>query len=216
MFRHIHHALAQVHELRERILEKQRFKGYSGRARAICGTLALITAMIMSWPGFFGQPKAHVIGWGLTCFVAVLINFGALVYWFLFDPDTKRDVRKLKPVFDVMPSIFVGGVLTFIMLSNGHHQYLFGVWMSLYGLANLASRHVLPRAIVWIGFYYICAGTICLLAPPTNFTNPWPMGIVFFAGEWLGGMILHYDGEVPRNLSTFFYPTKLTNDEEEL
>ncbi len=45
---HIHHALAQVRELQQKILEGQRFKGYSGRARAICGVAALAAAAFMS------------------------------------------------------------------------------------------------------------------------------------------------------------------------
>ena len=65
--------------------------------------------------------------------------------------------------------------------------------MSLFGLANLASRHVLPSANFFVGVFYILCGTVCLLLPEITFTDPWPMGIVFFIGEWAGGWILHYD-----------------------
>ncbi|HQU72211.1 MAG TPA: hypothetical protein PKV71_00835 [Calditrichia bacterium] len=190
---HVHQALAQVRELQNKILEGQRFKGYSGRARAICGTAALLAAVVFSTDQYPDTATSHALGWGLVALFGVLLNFGALIHWFLFDPKVKRDIRRLKPTLDALPSILVGGVLTYIMLNDGHHQYLFGIWMSLFGLANLASWHVLPRRIWMVGLYYIVCGAICLLVPNVSFTNPWPMGLVFFVGEWAGGMVLHFD-----------------------
>lgn len=190
---HIHHALEQVRELQQKILENQRFKGYSGRARAICGTLSLLAAVVMSSAYFPEKTSAHALGWGIVALIGVLLNFGALIHWFLFDPYVKRDIRRLKPTLDALPAVLLGAVLTVTMLMNGHHKYLFGIWMSLFGLANLASRHVLPRRIWMVGTYYLVCGAICLLFPTISFRNPWPMGIVFFIGEWAGGIILHFD-----------------------
>jgi hypothetical protein len=194
---HIHHALEQVRDLQQKILEKQRFKGYSGRARAICGVAALAAAFVMSSPLF--QPpagfvnRAHALGWGLVALFGVMINFGALIHWFMFDPGVKRDIRRLKPTLDALPSIIVGAVFTIVFLHNNLHQYLFGTWMCLFGLANLASRHVLPKRIWLIGAYYIVCGTACLLySSEIAFSNPWPMGIIFCIGEWAGGIILHF------------------------
>lgn len=201
---HIHHALEQVRDLQQKILEKQRFKGYSGRARAICGVAALIAAFIMS-SSLYDPPagyvnRAYALSWGLVALFGVMINFGALIHWFMFDPSVNRDIRRLKPTLDALPPILVGAVLTIVLLHSNLHQYLFGTWMCLFGLANLASRHVLPKRIWMVGTYYILCGTVCLLyASETAFTNPWPMGIVFFIGEWAGGIILHF-GDT-RNLS---------------
>ena len=196
---HIHHALAQVRELQQKILEGQRFKGYSGRARAICGTAALLSAAIMGSEYYPDSAAAHALGWGMVALFGVLLNFGALIHWFLFDPGVQRDIRRLKPTLDALPSILVGGVLTYIILDPGHHESLFGIWMCLFGLANLASRHVLPRRIWMVGVYYCLCGALCLVVPAIEFTNPWPMGLVFFLGEWAGGVILHLDGA--RNVS---------------
>jgi hypothetical protein len=51
---------------------------------------------------------------------------------------------------------------------------------------------VLPKLIALLGLYYILCGTLCLLMPVSLF-QPWIMGGVFFAGEWAGGIIFHYD-----------------------
>jgi hypothetical protein len=200
----IHHALAQVQELQQKVLEKQRFKGYSGRARAISGTLALLAAPIMSSDYFPKTITAHAVGWGTVFALALLLNFGSLVYWFFFDPCVKRDIRRLRPTLDVVPPLFVGGILTLILMRDDLHKYLFGIWMCLFGLANLASRHVLPKQICQVGWFYILCGTIYLLAPHNSFLNPWPAAIVFFVGEWAGGIILHFDGTTPTSLSSFF------------
>ncbi|HEY4492059.1 MAG TPA: hypothetical protein VI958_08650, partial [Acidobacteriota bacterium] len=147
--RQIQYALAQVQELQQKILEKQRFKGYSGRARALSGTACFITAALMGTRYYPQTIPAHIAGWGSVFALSLILNFGAMLYWFLFDPATKRDFRRLKPIVDVLPPLLVGGVLTLILMKEGLHSYLFGIWMCLFGLANLATGHVLPRRI-WL------------------------------------------------------------------
>jgi len=192
---HVHHALTQIKELQQQILEKQRFRGYSGPARAFSGAMALFAASVMNSSAFPQTETAHLAGWGVVFLAAIILNFSALMYWFLFDSVVKSEVRRLGPLLDVSPSIFVGSVLTLVMLARGTYDSLFGTWMCLFGLANVASRHVLPRAIAWLGLYYISCGTACLTLPELNFLNPWPMGIVFFIGEWIGGLVLYFDGK---------------------
>ncbi|MCB0299698.1 MAG: hypothetical protein KDE52_06565 [Calditrichaeota bacterium] len=189
----IYQAIEQVRDLQQKILESQRFKGYSGRARAICGAVALFAAAAMSYKSFPAETAAHALGWGMVALFGVLLNFGSLVHWFLFDPSVKRDFRRLKPTLDALPAIAVGGVMTYVFIMHNLHQYLFGTWMCLFGLANLASRLVLPRRIWMVGVYYIACGSVCLwFASNILFLNPWPMGIVFFIGEWAGGLVLHF------------------------
>lgn len=158
----------------------------------------------MSRPWFPQTPSAHILGWGFVFIVALLINYGALIWWFLSDTQTKRDWRCLKPVIDVFPSLFVAGVLTIVFISKGEYHYLFGIWMCLFALANLASRHVLPSTIWGIGAFYLLSGTFCLLsANEYSFLNPWPMGIVFFVGEWAGGIILFFYRQPGASLAHF-------------
>lgn len=202
---HIHHALAQVHELQQKILEKQRFKGYSGRARALSGTFCFLAAAVMGSPFYPATRPAHVAGWGGAFSIAMLLNFGAMLYWFLFDPASKRDIRKLKPVIDVIPPLLVGGVLTVTLMQQGLYAHLFGMWLCLAGLANLAMRHVLPKRIWIIGLFYILTGMVFLLLKPVPFLNPWPAGILFFLGEWAAGVILHFDEAQKLSFTDFVF-----------
>ena len=50
--------LENAQKINTYLLEKQRFKGYSGRARALSGTLALVVAIIMSISNY---PKTKVL-----------------------------------------------------------------------------------------------------------------------------------------------------------
>ena len=190
----IHEALDHVREVKQAVLERQRFRGYSGPARIVSGSVALVAALAMSTAGFPDENLAHILGWGTVFIIAFLLNAVAVLWWFFHDPVSHRDIRMLKPTLDVLPPIAVGGVLTAVMILHGQYQYLFGIWMCLFGLTNMASRMVLPRLIWVVGVFYIAAGAVCLLTPSISFQNPWPMGLVFFAGELAGGSVLHIDG----------------------
>jgi hypothetical protein len=190
---HIREALAQVRQLQQSVLTRQQFRGYSGPARVVSGTAALMAAAIMSSAHYPATPRAHFLGWGAVFVFALILNGGALLYWFLNDPRVNRNMRRLAPILDSAPSLVVGGALTVMMAFNGVSQYLFGVWMCMFGLTNLASRYVLPRHIWFVGTFYVVCGVAWLLLPQTTFLNPWPMGVVFFAGELMGGCILYSD-----------------------
>ncbi|MCC5847631.1 MAG: hypothetical protein JJU29_05995 [Verrucomicrobia bacterium] len=189
----LHDALDTVRHLKRSLLDKQRFKGWSGPTRILSGTLAILMAFALELQWIPPTYKAHILAWGGVFLAAMLLNMGALVHWFWNDELIHRDVRRLAPMLDVMPPLFVGAVFTLVLILGREFDLLFGVWMSMFGLTNLASRYVLPGSISLVGVFYIIAGAICLLMPGITFLNPWAMGLVFFAGEWSGGLILYLD-----------------------
>ena len=101
---HIHQALAQVHELKMRVINAQRFTGYSGRCRIIGGTLALLAPFVLGAPWYPQTPVAHLAGWGLVLGVSVVANYSAVLYWFLFSPEARRDARRLD-AYGIRPSV---------------------------------------------------------------------------------------------------------------
>lgn len=214
IIQHVHDALHQVRQLQHAILERIRFHGFSGPTRAISGTVALFTAIFMSTRFYPQTAKAHLLGWAGVLAVALILNGGALIYWFFHDKSVQRNPRRLRPVLDVIPPLFVGGVLTAALILRGQLDLLFGIWMLMFGLVNLSSRHVLPHAINWVGLFYIFSGMAWLLTPGMSFMTPWSMGIVFFAGEWAGGLILYLDDKrLERAAPQYFTPTENTHDE---
>jgi len=197
-------ALREVRELKQRILSKQRFKGYSGRARALGGCAALIAALLLRAEIAPGDVAGQLKVWGAVLVAGVALNYGALLYWFFYDEEVAREWRRLKPALEVLPAFVVGGFASHACIAQGAPQLLPGLWMALYGLANLASRHVLPNRIHWVGAWYIAAGSICLIFPAWAWDQPLAMGGAFFIGEWLGGLVLHHDEGEGRTVWTFF------------
>jgi len=179
-----------VHKLQEVILEKRQFAGYSGKARIACGLIALAGAAVLGSSTIPATRRAHLAGWGVVLLLAVAINYACVAYWFLFDPRVRRNPLMLKPAVDAVPALAVGGALSVALVAAGQYHLLFGAWMCLYGLSQVAYRLSLPRGIYGVGLCYIACGAGYLLAPGTSFLNPWPMGIMFFLGELAGGLIL--------------------------
>lgn len=187
---HIHDAIAQVKRLQEFILEKRLFDGYSGKARIFSGTAALLGALILSSGMVPADEMMHLAGWGVVLTAGLLINYGCLFYWFLFDREVRRNPVMMKPALDAVPALMVGAVLTLVIIMEQKYDLLFGMWMCMYGLAQAAYRQSLPRGIYFVGLGYMLCGSGLLLFKMTSFLNPWPMGIVFFLGEMAGGMVL--------------------------
>jgi hypothetical protein len=190
---HIHDALEQIRTLQQFVIERNLFKGYSGTARIVSGMVALTGALAMTLPGFPADPWYHLGGWFMILCVGVAANYGALLYWFLFNRNVRRNPLMLKPALDAIPALTLGAVFTLVLVVREHFSLLFGTWMALYGLAQVAYRTSLPRGIYEIGLFYIVCGSACLLHPTIRFTAPLPMGLVFFAGETAGGIILIRD-----------------------
>jgi hypothetical protein len=203
MIEHVHQALAQIQTMHRYVVEKQRFKGYSGRARALSGTIALVAAYgLARGPG---HSNAYAVGvWLAVAVVSGAINYGAVLFWFLGDTLDDRQTLRLKPAIEVVPALAAGAALTLAFWRDGAFGYVVPVWMILFGIANLASRHVLPSGIAWVGLFYMVAGTVLLFwIPRVGPSNPWPMGIVFFVGEWLGGLVIFFDRPDRPNWSAF-------------
>jgi hypothetical protein len=105
---HIHDALGQVDRMRDLILERRRFHGYSGTARMLGGGVALAVTFVLDRVEALHTPLLQLMG----------------------------------------------------------------------------------------GSGVLAAGVICLLAPGIVFLNPWPMGLIFFTGEMVGGWILRSGNSV--------------------
>lgn len=185
---HIHDALGQVRKMQELILAKRNFRGYSGTARILGGIVALAGAAFIQFTQLAHNPYSHLAVWGTVLGVSLVLNYGALFRWFLFDRETGRDLQKLLPAVDALPALAVGAILTLALVLHQQYGLLFGVWMMLYGLVHISYRLSLPGENYFVGLFYMSCGTVCLFMF-NNFYNPWPMGIVFLIGELAGGFI---------------------------
>jgi hypothetical protein len=187
---HIHDALGQVDQLRSLILERRRFGGYSGTARMLGGLFALMSAVVLARVPGLQQFDLQLVGWGVVLAAGLALNYGFLAWWFLRNHFGSRRWQVLMPTLELFPALALGGVFTVALVMRGDYDLLFGTWMCFFGLAHMGYRHSLPRGILFVGLYYQVAGACCLVLPQISFLNPLPMGVIFFAGEMVGGWIL--------------------------
>lgn len=181
--------LGHLNRLREAVADRQQFHGYSGTARLAGGLAALATAGVLASPLVPATPLAHLLGWGALLAIGGAVNYGALLRWFLYSSDAARKLFNLRPALDALPALAAGGLLSAGAVLHAHYDLLFGIWMCCFGVVHGAYRRNLPPANYTVGIFYLAAGAACLAWPGLEFTNPWPMGLVFFAGETAGGAI---------------------------
>lgn len=176
--------------MRGALQERRQFRGYSGRARLFGGGLALACAVVLATHTSV-TPKVHFRAWLIVLAMALAANYGALLLWFFSREGADRNRTALRPAADALAPLLLGGLLTFALVRASAYELLFGVWMCCYGLAHLTYRLTLPRINYFVGLGYLAAGAACLFT--TGILNPWPMGIVFFTGETIGGFALIWD-----------------------
>ena len=186
----IHDALAQVREVRQRVIERQRFLGYSAGGRFIGGGLTVAAALLISQAWFPQSPLPMLAVWIATAVLAAAINYGLCLRWYLTLPVDVRQPDRLYPLVDSVPPLIVAAVVTLAFSLRGQYDLLFGAWMCLFGLVNFYSWHHLPRSVRALGMFYVACGCLFLLHPAVVFLNPWPMALVYIVGETAGGLIV--------------------------
>ena len=187
-------ALDQVRRMQTLVGDRLRFRGFSARARVIGGLVALEGGLALGLVHRPDSPFVHLVGWALVLFVAVGLNYGALLLW-LLDRDRVRRRADWIPALESLPPLAVGAAFSLAFVRAGMFDYLPATWMLCYGLANMAFRRNLPVGVYLVGLFYLGAGLACLLIPGTSFTDPRPVGLVFGIGEIVGGYaLLQRDG----------------------
>jgi lysylphosphatidylglycerol synthetase-like protein (DUF2156 family) len=181
--------MGRVRVLQQLILDKQMFRGFSGVARILAGVGVILAALMLEKGGVPRNVNAHLVVWAGVLGIALVLNFSGLVRALRRDAAFRRDPARMKPVLDIVPPLAVGAVLSLALILRGSYDLLFGVWMSLFGLAHLACRRALPSANCAVGGFYVLCGVLCLLGPNVSFLKAWPMALAFGPGEIAGGLV---------------------------
>jgi hypothetical protein len=195
----LHDALARVSEMRARILESQKFRGYSGRARALGGCAALIGGLVVNLIPEGVRHVAIPAVWGMVFVVAFVLNYGAVLQWWLKLSKDERARSPLSPALENLPVFVVGGSLTVHLIAYGYPGALPGMWASVLALTQFTAKYAIPRGLRAVGWYYVAAGSAMLAYPEFGWDNPVVPGLVFFIGEWAGGWLIfraHHAGGV--------------------
>ncbi|MCK4983731.1 MAG: hypothetical protein KAS17_12450 [Victivallaceae bacterium] len=186
----VHDALAQIKQLQGFILGKKYFSGYSWQTKIIGGCIVLLGALIMASSYCPKTIQAHLIGWTVIIFTAMLINYAGLFYWFFFNKTIKRQWVRLLPAIDMLPEVTVGIIFSAAMIQHQQYDMLMGVWLCIYGLVHVSYRQTLPKGNYIVGIYYIICGALFLFLN-VRFINSVPLGIIICTGETTCGLTLY-------------------------
>jgi hypothetical protein len=185
-------ALADIAEVRERLGHVQRFKGYSGFAAALSGCFAVVAGIIQALivPHVQTTHEGHLYFaiWFACCAAAVLVNYGAIAHWYVNDATARERWHTATVGLAILPALVLGAILSFALLRADLYAFMPGVWCGCYGVGLLASRTMLPRAVVPIAAAFMVGGMSLLFVPASIALSWWVLPVGFGAGQLAIGL----------------------------
>jgi hypothetical protein len=193
--RDLNQALVDISRIREQLARGSEFHGYGPATVAITGVLALVAATAQAW--LIHEPALQVARylrlWGGTA----AFSLGFIVLEAIFRSRRAHGGMALSMLQSALeqflPAIVAGGLLTIVLPAAAPTSswLLPGLWQLIYSLGVFASCRLLPRAIFFVGVWYLVCGFTCLaFLGETRSLSPWAMGIPFALGQFLVAGIL--------------------------
>ena len=193
--RDLDRALTDISVIREQLAQSTEFQGYAPATLAATGLFAFLVAAAQGlWlPESVTNMRWFIPVWAATAAVCVLVTALETI------SRSRRHhggfaVAMLQSALEqFLPAIVAGGLLTVALLEVAPEDLWMipGLWHIVFSLGVFASRRFLPRAIFWVGVWYLGCGLACLaLAAPTHGNSPWSMGIPYGIGHLLVAGIL--------------------------
>ena len=188
-------ALSQIAAIRASAAAAERFRGYRALPVGASGGLAVVAAVAQphlvadpaqELPAFLGlwlttaAVGAGIAGWGVWARLRSAV-----------DP-VGRDLTRLA-VGQFAPCLAAGLLVTLAVAGHAPDaaRLLPGLWQVLFSLGVFASCRLLPPAVLWVGVFYLLAGT-WNLARPGGGLGAWAMGLPFGAGQLATAGILYW------------------------
>lgn len=193
-------ALSQLADIHAQVLRSEVFRGY--RAVTVLSTGAIAIAAAAAQVTFL--PPADLIGfvlyWVLVACVCAGVSAADMILNTrqLVDHNVRR--RSLMVVSQSLPPLGVGALVTGFLVYLGRDlaALLPGLWTLLYSLSLFAARPYLPRAIGWVGAFYLAAGAWMLWHAETGVVpSPWGMGLAFGIGQTALALVFYLNIERP-------------------
>ncbi len=193
-------ALTQIAEIRTRIAETERFRGYRAVPVAASGVAAAVAGFVQSRLRI--DPISNLSGyltiWVSTAAIAALIAGSGI--WLRFHSGVDRLAREMTwlAVGQFAPCLGAGALVTVAIARHApeHAALLPGLWQVFFSLGVFASCRLLPKAITLIGVFYLVAGVYNLMHSHDHSAfAPWAMAIPFGLGQFGTGALLYWNLE---------------------
>lgn len=190
-------ALAQIAEIRKKVVQAEQFRGYRALPLAFSGVLALLAACCQSlWlPDPLLNMPAYLSLWVGAAALSMVATGWEMVCSVRRSGSELDRHKTYLAVTQFLPAVVAGGLLTIVLYVHASESLwmLPGLWATLFSLGIFASYRLLPPIIVWVGVYYLFAGAACLMFAQKDYAlSPWAMGITFGAGQLMTAALLYW------------------------
>lgn len=193
----LHDALTQIAEIRQHIARTEVFRGYRAVPVAFSGVVAFATALFqLVWiPDPARDVAAYMTLWVGAAAVSVLAVGLEMAWRIRRSSSSLRREITLLAIEQFVPCVAAGGLVMLVVFAFARDSLwmLPGLWEVLFSLGILASYRLLPRAMFWVGLFYMLSGVACLsLAQGSAAFSPWAMGVPFGIGQFLAAGVLYW------------------------
>lgn len=190
-------ALSQIADIRRQMERTRVFRGYRAATTLFTAAVAVLAGLVQAiW---LPEPARHVDRYLDLWVMAALLCIGVvgleIISRYRRSESSLQRELTLLAVQQFVPSLVVGGLLM-LALDDFAHSSLWllpGLWSILFGQGILASRQVLPKAITYIGAFYLLWGLVCIgLFKGLSAFSPWAMGVPFSVGQTAAAAVLYW------------------------
>ncbi len=200
----INDAISQISEIHDHLTRSEVYRGYRSVPMGLSGGMAfggaflqqsILDSTVLAAGGGVNTYYLHyVLFWvSIAAFNTVMASSGIVVQYLRESAHARRQARKVIGQF--LPCLAAGTLVTYplVDLNPQWVPLLPGLWSTLFGLGIFASRPYLPRAIGWVGLFYLSAGGLLLwLAQDASSLSPWAMGWTFGVGQFAAALVLYW------------------------
>jgi hypothetical protein len=193
-------ALDQIAQIHRQMSLTRTFRGYRAATAFSTALIAVAAAIVQKFwlpePG--RDPISFTELWLVVAILCLVIVAAEMVHRFRRTDSTLQRELTIQAIEQFLPCIMIGGAMTFLICNFARQSMwlLPGLWSIFFGLGIFASRQLLPRAIIFVGAFYLLWGLICIGGLPAPMTfSPWTMAIPFGIGQSAAAIVLHFSLE---------------------
>jgi hypothetical protein len=195
----LHEALTQIGDIRRQMNRTRRFHGFGAVTTFVTGMAALAAAVWQArhLPEPSADAGAFVNLWVVVAIVCCFFVGSELTLRYRRSESSLHRELTILAIEQFLPSLVVAGLVTLVIceFARGAMWMLPGLWQLFFGSGLFASRRLLPRAISFVGVFYVICGLINLAAAQNGASfSPWAMAVPFGIGQTVTAAILSRKG----------------------
>jgi hypothetical protein len=193
-------ALAQITEIRQHICRTEVFRACRWLTVGFSGAMAFVAAAIQAC--YIPDPQRQLPQYLMLWIGAAALNVAVIGAEIFLRTRAARSIvtreTTRSAIEQFLPCLIAGGAVTAVIVRRATEAawMLPGLWAVIFSLGMFATYRLLPRAIFWVGMFYLACGAAALAGGRDGSAlSPWVMGLTFGVGQLLLAAIFYYSQE---------------------